>query len=171
MFYFLRSVSGDVEAGKMDNGHHMINLFRFSRNRILLVSLIRSSFSDHCKHLSSYTAATKRSNHEIRDIRGWAEKFIWWRYIHCEWRFLSMGFKHCNTEGRRVWISKGTMLKKLIVTFNESILVSLWNFQLTIVYILAFTEQSHPCLRWVTSSGPRQHLVTSVRSARFKVTC
>ena len=48
--------------------------------------------------------------------------------------FKPMGSKHCNTYGRSVWTARRTMLKNKLhlVTFHESILVSLWTFQLTL---------------------------------------
>ena len=46
-----------------------------------------------------------------------------------------MGSKHCITNGKSVQTVKGIMLKNKphLVTFHESILVSFWTFQLTLV--------------------------------------
>ena len=65
-----------------------------------------------------------------------AEKFKWWHHIHYWWHFLPIGSKHSNTDGRNVWTTKGTMLKNTLhlVAFLQSILVSLWTFQPTLVY-------------------------------------
>ena len=59
-----------------------------------------------------------------------------------------MRSKHCNTNGRFVWTARGlTMLKKKfhLVTFHERILVSLWTFQLTLIFFFFFVV-------WFTSS-------------------
>ena len=58
------------------------------------------------------------------------EKFIWWRHISCWWIFWPMGSKYCNTDGIGMWIARGWLCWK-----NESILVSLWTFQPTLVHI------------------------------------
>ena len=54
--------------------------------------------------------------------------------------FWPMGSKHCHTNERSVWTSRRTMLenKPHLVTFQESISVSLLIFQPTLVYISWF---------------------------------
>ena len=49
--------------------------------------------------------------------------------------FWPMRSKHGNTDGRRVRTAKGTMFKNKphLVTFHESILVSLWTFLPTLI--------------------------------------
>ena len=53
-----------------------------------------------------------------------------------------MASKHCNTSGRNVEIKVvwGAMLKNkpYLVTFHMNILVSLWTFQLTLIYIYIY---------------------------------
>ena len=53
-----------------------------------------------------------------------------------DFRILQMESKYCNTSRRSMQISSGTMLgrkrKKNVVTFHESILVSIWTFQMTL---------------------------------------
>ena len=51
--------------------------------------------------------------------------------------FLPMETKHCNTNRSIVWTARETMLKNKphLVTFDESILVSLRIFQAIIIYI------------------------------------
>ena len=48
--------------------------------------------------------------------------------------FLTMGSKYYNTDDRSVWNTRGTTLKNKphLITFHESILVSLWTFQPTL---------------------------------------
>ena len=50
--------------------------------------------------------------------------------------FLPMVSKHCNTDGRSMWIARWTMLKNelQLVIFHKRILISLWTFQMTVVY-------------------------------------
>ena len=69
----------------------------------------------------------------------WTEKFIQWCHIYSWWIFWPMISKHCNTDGRTVRTARGTMLKNKphLVIVHESILVSLWTFQLTILCLSA----------------------------------
>ena len=57
----------------------------------------------------------------------------WWFFFFF---FLPMGSKHCNTKGKCMWITMGTMFKNKphLVTFFESMLVSLWAFKLTLIF-------------------------------------
>ena len=71
--------------------------------------------------------------------------FIWtWtmkmdRKVHIMASYLLLvtflRFKHYNTDGRSVWTGRGTLLKNKphLVTFHETILVSLRTSQLTLV--------------------------------------
>ena len=64
----------------------------------------------------------------------WAKKFI----CHiCCWCFCLIEPKHCTTERRSVWTAMGTKVQNKfhLVTFHESILVSLWTFQPTLIDI------------------------------------
>ena len=49
--------------------------------------------------------------------------------------------KHCNTNGRSVWTAGETVLKinPYLVKFNHCIIVSLWTFQPTHVYLVFFS--------------------------------
>ena len=54
-----------------------------------------------------------------------------------------MGFKYCNTNGKSIWTARGTNIEKPhLVTFYESILVSLWTFQLTFVLFITVNLSS-----------------------------
>ena len=61
----------------------------------------------------------------------------WLHHICCWWHFGPMGSKHHNIDGSSVWSIMWTTLKNKphLVTFYESILVSLWTFQLTFICI------------------------------------
>ena len=80
-------------------------------------------------------------------LRGSAEWFIGWkvnwlkRSIFCWWYFWPIWSEYCYTYEINVVNSKEGFVKKKklhLVTFNESILVSLWTFQTTIVYFREF---------------------------------
>ena len=76
---------------------------------------------------------------------GWeAVSDQWWGHI-CSWGlFQGSGWellyhgesKCCNTNGRNVWTAEETMLKNRphLVIFDYCIIVSLWTFQLTLVF-------------------------------------
>ena len=51
-----------------------------------------------------------------------------------------MEFKHYNTNGGSMRTTRGTILKNkpYFVTFQESVLVSQWIFQLTYIYIYKY---------------------------------
>ena len=69
-----------------------------------------------------------------------AEKLIWGCHI---WVFKPIESKHFNTSERSVWTIRGTILKKKphLVIFHQSMLVSLWTFQLTLIYSVFLQDE------------------------------
>ena len=71
-------------------------------------------------------------------------------YTYVDWKIpmisaddsWPMRSKHCNINGRNLWMAKGNMLKmKLhLVTLHENVWVSLWTFQLTHTHISVFEQ-------------------------------
>ena len=58
--------------------------------------------------------------------------------------FLSTGSKNCNIDGKCVCTAKGTRLKNKphLVTFHVNILIRLWTFPPTLIYILNRNEEN-----------------------------
>ena len=87
-------------------------------------------------HLFTYTFCTFIFTRHIRV--GWKVHWLKSSYDDVIFAvdFLRIGSKHYNTNGRRVWTTRGIMLKNKLyfVRFNESILVGVWTFRPTLVY-------------------------------------
>ena len=69
--------------------------------------------------------------------------------------FSSLGSKHWNTNRRSMSSTRGeTILKNIphLVPSNECILVSLWTFQLTIIYVYMFWTKNHKDFGNISSS-------------------
>lgn len=69
----------------------------------------------------------------------------WWCHVCCSWHFFSNKIKssspiepkHCKLNRKHVWTTRETMLKgeTHLVTFCESIMMSLWTLQPTHIYV------------------------------------
>ena len=81
----------------------------------------------NCSHILSKSLTKKKKFQKCFIQYIWeqvAEKFVWWCHI-CYWLLFSpMGSKHCNNDGRSVWTTRGTMLKKkkqLILMYSMTV--------------------------------------------------
>ena len=71
-----------------------------------------------------------------------------------------MGYKHYNTNGRNEWTARRTLLKNKLnlVAFHESILVSLWTFQPTLIV----SNDSINTLSTISSVSEHKHFLFSL---------
>ena len=121
---------------------------------------VNGVFSLMLRRRTPHYTHTHTHTHTYIYIQGWAEKFNGWKAYTMTSYLLLVNFfltKHWNTDGSGVWTARGIILinKRHLVLFHSGILVSLWIFQLTLVYIyidvsgFKRTQQSPPDMHWV----------------------
>ena len=84
-----------------------------------------------------------RVSHMLSHVAWWKKKYIYIWGQSENFKIIAsymLRYKYCNTDGRSVWTTSGTMLKNIppLVTFHKSILVSQWTFQPTHAHIYIY---------------------------------